>query len=158
MNALISSLVRKVHVPSWLQGGGVAVRMLRAAAPFLAIVLTGVLFFQQSMLESVQNSPHPQLLYIMLGVFVVATLANLWNLQRSVQDGLMAERWRDASDAQRQLLLARLPEDSLFAPVFRLLSTEGGSDQVRERMGDELFAARQRMTERATLPDFLGGP
>lgn len=137
----------------------ILVYWLKATSPALVVVLGGGIIFRKAVADSVLSTPHPELVYLIFGGFLLGLLLAWQALFHYIREESLLEKWRITPDHARTELLERTPWQPAFGPLYDLLS---GRANMALRMRQaavetELQAAEAQMSSRLTLPSYIGG-
>lgn len=132
---------------------------LRLLWPALLVIGAGAALFPDAVVATIASTPHPALVYAILGVCVIAIVAAAIVLHRYLQEVKYVQRWMGMSPGMRTHALESEEGRSLFMPVFGLLSgLKALSPESRQAaVSAELEAAETALAQRLELPNFLGG-
>ena len=127
--------------------------------PLAAVLLAGALMFRGPIVESIESTPHPELVY---AIFAVAAIAAV--LFGALLNAFVRERrWIDEQNhlprARRDARVGERPTDVALTPVYRLLVQTRGRP-VLERLRaleHEVESAENQMMARLALPNLLSG-
>ena len=132
---------------------------IRAFWSVVVVLVAGQYLFRDAIVQSIQSTPHPELVYT---IFVTAGLAVMlfaYSLFRYRAEDRLIASMHNSSPQERAQLLDRLRWKSDLMPVYRLLiSLNAGATHVRAgAFESELAACEGRVLSRLTLPEYLGG-
>ena len=127
--------------------------------PVTLVVVLAVVVFREAVIASIASTPHPELVYAILGTFFVGVLLACITLARYTVEGNLASRWMLSKPSARAQLIQRSGRNSYLLPLYQVLL---GHRQVpaSERQGvleQEVMTANARLDDRLTLPHYLAG-
>lgn len=132
---------------------------LRLLWPVLLVLGAGGLFFIDAIVATIVSTPHPALVYAILGVFVMAVAAAVAAVQRYLQEKKYAQRWAVMSPTMRQQALQTEAATSVFMPVYDLLTAQTSLPPASRQaaVANELTSGEIALEQGLELPGFLGG-
>ena len=125
-----------------------------------AVVMYGAVFvFQQSVLASIASTPHPELVYIILGTFLAGVVLTCITLMRYTREGNLIERWQVRTPAQRVHMVSHLRGATYLLPLFEvLLGQRALSAHARQSVLElEMASVNAHLHDRLALPNYLAG-
>lgn len=132
---------------------------LVALSPVLVVVISGLVLFRAAIIRSIASTPHPELVYAILGTFLVGVVLTCITLLRYTFEGNLMARWAKAHDVARRKLLSKGNRTTYLLPVYQiLLGDRALSVTTRQAtLEQEMNAINERLTDRLTLPHYLSG-
>jgi hypothetical protein len=132
---------------------------VRATFPALVVIGFGVTTFRAAVIESIESTPHPELVYVILGGFFLALFLAWWALARFVREEAVLIRWQAKPPALRQELLSKLHWTPALTPLYDLLS---GKSKLPLRMRQaavqsEIEEFENHLFGKLTLAGYIGG-
>ena len=132
---------------------------VRLLWPAALVVAGGGLFFAEAIVDTIESTPHPALVYTIFGGCLVALLAAMAALHLYIREARIARNWLKHADMMRSTAVYPNVGNSVFAPVYNLLA--GGAaldDSMRQNaLNTEIDVAQHQLDDRLELPNFLGG-
>lgn len=127
--------------------------------PVALVLVLALLVFREAVIASIASTPHPELVYAILGTFFAGVLLACITLARYTLEGNLASRWLLTAPPARDRLIALQGRNSYLLPIYQVLL---GQRQVpaSERQGvleQEVITANARLDDRLTLPHYLAG-
>lgn len=137
----------------------VAGHWLGSMLPVLVVIASGLLVFREAVVSSIASTPHPELVYAILGTFLLGVLLTCITLYRYTMEGNLVYRWTHAHPKQRQWLLSGLRWQTYLLPIFEIMLgqrrlSSGSRQSVIEQ---EIAAVNERFNDRLALPHYLAG-
>jgi hypothetical protein len=132
---------------------------LAALSPVLIVLFFGFFMFREAIVHSIASTPHPELVYVILGAFFCGVILTCITLFRYTLESNLISRWIDTPALYRENLLATKTWHSYLLPVYQiLLGTRpllaGTHQAVLEQ---EISAVNARLSDRLSLPNHLAG-
>lgn len=132
---------------------------LGSLLPAMVVIASGLLIFKDAVLSSVASTPHPELVYAILGTFLVGVFLTCLTLFRYTMEGNLMHRWSHASAEQKEVLLSSLTWKAYLQPVLEIMlglrRIDAGSRQAV--VEQEIAAVNDRFSDRLALPNYLAG-
>ncbi len=127
--------------------------------PAILVIASGAIFFSDAIVGTMVSTPHPELVYAIFGVCLVAIVAAMLALHQYLYEAKLASHWLAISDEMRGIELSKGLEKSVFAPVYHLLAgqTTLSPDTRQAAVTAEFESASYSLESRLELPNFLGG-
>lgn len=127
--------------------------------PVGAVVISGWLFFRESIIQSIAATPHPELIYIILGTFFSGVLLSTITLYRYSIEGNLMFRWQHTSEKNRHRLISQLKWRTYFMPIYQILLGHRPLNQRTQQavVEQEIDAIQERLNDRLVLPQYLSG-
>jgi len=132
---------------------------IRAFWSVVFVLVAGQFFFRDAIVQSIQSTPHPALVYVIFATAGLAVMLFAYSLYRYRAEDRLIACMHNSSPQERTQLLDRLRWKPDLLPVYRLLiSLNAGATHVRAgAFESELAACEGRVLARLTLPEYLGG-
>jgi hypothetical protein len=123
------------------------------------VVVGGYFYFSDAIVQSVESTPHPALVYLIFGTAAVSTILLAYTLSRFVGEERLLVRFHNLTHDEHKDLMANLRWKPDLLPVYRLLAdlNRGSIDTRASAFENELVAAEDRILSRLTLANYLGG-
>lgn len=132
---------------------------IAALSPVLVVVISAVVLFRAAVVSSIASTPHPELVYAILGTFFIGVLLTCVTLTRYTFEGNLMARWAITPNEARSKLLVRGNMNTYLLPIYQILLGEralpAGSHQAT--LEQEITAINERLSDRLTLPNYLSG-
>lgn len=132
---------------------------LRAAWPFTLVAGGGALWFGDDILRSIRNTPHPALVYIILGALTAAVALAWLVLHQLTREAQTALAWRGAAPEQFASRLGFTAPRSPYHDAYALVAEHAlhPKEVNRQELERRLQAAELAYAERLSLPGFIAG-
>jgi hypothetical protein len=132
---------------------------LGALSPVLVVLISGFVLFRAAIVASIASTPHPELVYVILGTFAVGVVLTCITLWRYTFEGNLMTRWVKTQDAARRRLLVKRYRATYLLPVYQiLLGDRTLSATTRQAtLEQEMKAVNERLSDRLSLPHYLSG-
>lgn len=132
---------------------------LGALLPCAVVLGGGLLVFRQAVVASILATPHPELVYAILGAYGVGVVLTSVTLWRYTYEGNVLHRWTRTLPHQRMRWLKALRWKSYLQPLYDILlgqrRLQGSSAQ--QVIEHEMAALAQRFNDRLSMPHYLAG-
>lgn len=130
-----------------------------ALLPTTVVIASGLLFFRAAVFSSIASTPHPELVYAILGTFLLGCVLTCFTLYRYTIEGNLIHQWAHVKNSQRGRLLDTLQWNSYLVPLFEIMLGQrqlspGSRQAVVEQ---EIVAVNDRFNDRLSLPNYLAG-
>ena len=130
-----------------------------ALLPTVVVIASALLFFRTAVLSSIASTPHPELVYAILGTFLLGCVLTCFTLYRYTIEGNLIHQWSHLKSNQRGHLLDSLEWNSYLEPLFEIMLGQrrlsaGSRQAVVEQ---EIVAVNDRFNDRLSLPNYLAG-
>jgi hypothetical protein len=130
-----------------------------ALLPTTVVIASGLLFFRAAVFSSIASTPHPELVYAILGTFLLGCVLTCFTLYRYTIEGNLIHQWSHVKNSQRGRLLDTLQWNSYLVPLFEIMLGQrqlspGSRQAVVEQ---EIVAVNDRFNDRLSLPNYLAG-
>lgn len=127
--------------------------------PATVVILGALLVFRQSVVSSIASTPHPELVYVILGTFILGVILTCITLYRYTIEGNLVFRWSRSNAKRKRQLLSELTWDTYLLPLYQILTgirtlNTGARQAVVEQ---EIAAVNDRFNDRLALPNYLAG-
>ncbi len=130
-----------------------------ALLPSVLVISSGLLFFREAVFSSIASTPHPELVYAILGTFLLGGILTCFTLYRYTIEGNLIHQWSHLKSSQRGRLLDTLQWNSYLVPLFEIMlgqrQLSAGSRQAV--VEQEIVAVNDRFNDRLSLPNYLAG-
>lgn len=139
---------------------GVSVLEQWARAFWLVVLVlgAGLTVFRPEVVQSIESTPHPALVYAIFAVAGSAVLLCAHALWCYVREESLLLQLQQAPQAQRLDILRALSWRSDLAPACVALLDHPGEAQVQQAVVEnELYVCEERLLSRLTLPSYLSG-
>lgn len=132
---------------------------VRAFWSVALVIVAGRLFFYEEIVNSIESTPHPSLVYTIFGTAALSVLIFGYTLYRYVAEANLMVRMHGGTSQERTQILDRLRWTPDLLPVYRLLiNLSNGATHIRaDAFENELVACEGKVLSRLTLADYLGG-
>lgn len=151
----------RVVVPrlGWRRWLRVAGHWLGALLPALMVMGAALLVFREAVVASILSTPHPELVYAILGTYGVGVLLTSVTLARFTLEGNLLYRWSHARAHQRARLLSDVRWRTYLQSLFELLLAERRlhAPHSQSVIAHEIAAVNERFSDRLALPNYLAG-
>lgn len=132
---------------------------LGSLSPAIAVIAGALLVFRDAVFSSIASTPHPELVYAILGTFLLGVFLTSLTLYRYTIEGNLIHHWSNIRSQQRERLLISLTWKSYLLPLFEIMQGErqlsaGSRQAVIEQ---EIVAVSDRFNDRLSLPNYLAG-
>jgi hypothetical protein len=146
----------QLTVGHWVR---VAAQWTVTLLPVTLVVVLALLVFREAVIASIASTPHPELVYAILGTFFAGVLLACITLARYTLEGNLASRWLLAAPSARDRLIQLQGRNSYLLPIYQVLLGHrqvpaGARQGVLEQ---EVITANARLDDRLTLPHYLAG-
>lgn len=137
----------------------IAFQWLAALSPVLIVVLFGLLIFRNAIILSIKSTPHPELVYVILGAFFCGVILTCITLFRYTLESNLIEFWSVTPAKERANLIKNKKWSSYLLPLYHVLLgirplAAGTHQAVLEQ---EVSAINSRLHDRLALPNYLSG-
>ncbi len=146
-------------VLTWTYKKKVAQQWLGALLPVTLVVLSGWLLFAQAVVQSIQATPHPELIFVILGTFAIGVLLSCITLYRYTLEGGLMFKWQHTPEHMRHTLLEQLTWKSYCLPIYQIFLGQRALNESTQQaiVEQEIHAIQERLNDRLTLPHYLSG-
>lgn len=143
----------------WQHHKRVFQQWLGALLPVTVVLLSGWFVFQDAVIHSIKATPHPELIFVILGTFGIGVLLSCITLYRYTLEGGLMFKWQHTPEDLRQTLIDQLTWKTYFMPIYQIFLghrplTERTQQAIVEQ---EIQAIQERLNDRLTLPHYLSG-
>jgi hypothetical protein len=127
--------------------------------PAAAVVLSAVFLFRQAVVSSIASTPHPELVFAILGAFFIGVLLTCVTLYRYTIEGNLVSRWGQVHPSRRKHLIAQLRWHSYLLPMYQIMLGDRplNSGTRQAVVEQEIAAVNERFNDRLSLPQYLSG-
>lgn len=125
-----------------------------------ACVLYGALFvFQKAVVASIASTPHPELVYIILGTFFAGVVLTCITLTRYTREGNWVDRWQSGTPGQRQHMVEHMGGAPYVRPLFEVLLGQRATRPLARQsvLELEMASVSAHLHDRLALPNYLAG-
>ena len=119
------------------------------------VTVLGMLYLHEAVAESVKTTPHPILLLAILVGTLVSWAAIVLAQWRCTQEVSLAQRW-SAGKAATNLALKTQATQSVFAPVYQLLSRQSQPPNPQQALQDEWASGESTLQGLLEFATFMG--
>lgn len=131
----------------------------RATLPALLVVGASVTVFRSAVIDSIQATPYPELIYLIFAAFFIALVLSWYVLHTYLREEAVLMNWRAQPPRTRDRFIASLPKPPELLPIYNLLD---GKSRLPWRMrqaavDSELRDCEKRLYGRLALPGYIGG-
>jgi hypothetical protein len=135
------------------------VHWLRFLWPMLLVVGGGWMFFGPAIVNTIESTPHPALVYTIFGACLVAMLSAGMALNQYLLELNLANALLNTKPEERTFVWQACKGRSSFAPVYDLLlgPTRVSANARQTAVAAELEAADHALDARLEFANFLGG-
>jgi hypothetical protein len=132
---------------------------IRATLPALLLVGACATVFRSAVLDSIESTPHPQLIYLIFAAFFVGLVLSWYALHTYIREESILLRWRGQGPGTREAFVASLRKAPELLPIYNLLL---GKSRLPWRMrqsavDSELRDFEKRLNSRLALSGYVGG-
>lgn len=130
-----------------------------AACPVLLTTAGGALFFGRAIVDSIQSTPHPALVYVIFGTLLIAVLGAWAVLFQLHRDERSAQAWDRLDTPAFESALRAVHRGSPFLDAYALVAKRDrrSSDDDRRELERRLHAGERTYGERLAFPGFIAG-
>lgn len=148
--------------PRWYRtrrAGAVIGHWIRAFWPVVVVVVVGLSVFREAVVESIESTPHPALVYGIFGVMFAAVMLSGVVLLRFVREESLLLRLQQVPEAARLACLQTVRWHAPVLPVCRAIVDEEGrrTETQLAAIEHELYAYQDHQTSALVLPGYLSG-
>jgi MotA/TolQ/ExbB proton channel family len=151
-NSILAS--KLTHYPFILLGYWVA-----SLLPVVLVVTIALTYFRQAVISSIATTPHPELVYAILGTFFVGVVLTSLTLYRySIEVNLMRRWWKTPVKDRAEFVSSQCG-GSYFMPLYKILLANMGHQEstLLVTLEQEMSAIADRLKDRLALPNYLSG-
>lgn len=127
--------------------------------PVVLVVTIALAYFRQAVLSSIATTPHPELVYAILGTFFVGVVLTSVTLYRySIEVNLMRRWWKTPANDRAEFVSGQCG-GSYFMPLYQIMLGNTGHQQSVQTvtLEQEMTAIADRLKDRLALPNYLSG-
>lgn len=130
-----------------------------ALLPVALVLVAGWVFFRPAIIQSIASTPHPELIYIILGTFFMGVLLSTVTLYRYSIEGNLMFLWQHAHEKQRYQLIQSLKWRTYFMPIYQIFLGQRSLQEKSQQaiIEQEMDAIQERLSDRLVLPQYLSG-
>lgn len=127
--------------------------------PSFIVIVSALLIFRNAVVSSIASTPHPELVYAILGTFLLGVILASITLYRYTIEGNLVHRWNHALPKQKPILLSNLRWKTYLHPLFELMLGGRRVDANTRQavIEQEIAAVNERFNDRLSLPNYLAG-
>lgn len=153
------TIVEKKIPLNWARRVQIAAQWTATLLPVAVVLGAALLMFRQAVITSIESTPHPELVYAILGTFFAGVILTCVTLVRYTAEGNLASRWMGATQPERGGLVAGQGRGSYLLPLYQVLLGERvmGVQTRQSVLEQEIHATNARLEDRLTLPHYLAG-
>jgi len=132
---------------------------IQAAWPISITVVGGAAFFGHAIMDSIQSTPHPALVFIIFGALVIAILGAWLVLFQLHRDQRLAGAWERLPVERFSAGGLAVHRGSPFRDAYLLLARQDirHSEETRRELERRLHAGERAYGERLSFPGFIAG-
>lgn len=132
---------------------------LAALSPVLFVLVIGFFVFKQAIITSIESTPHPELVYVILGAFFIGVIFTCITLARYTLEINFLSRWNDAPFNERKPLLLNSKINSYLLPIYHVLLgiRPMAAEAQQAVLEQEIATINERLHDRLAFPNFLAG-
>lgn len=125
----------------------------------IAVVGFGSIYFREAIVDSIQSTPHPALVYIIFIAAGCAVLLLMHAMRKYMIEDQLIQRLINANRLDREKIIKQLNWTPDLLPVYRLIvGLDGVSTDTRaSALENELLASEDRVLSRINMANYLGG-
>jgi hypothetical protein len=130
-----------------------------ALLPVGLVLISGWIFFRQAIIQSIAATPHPELIYIILGTFFTGVLLSTATLYRYSIEGNLMFLWLHAAEKHHHQLIKQLKWRTYFMPIYQIFMGHRSLQHKSQQaiIEQEMEAIQERLNDRLVLPQYLSG-
>jgi hypothetical protein len=130
-----------------------------ALLPVGLVLISGWMFFRQAIIKSIAATPHPELIYIILGTLITGIVLTTAALYRYSIEGNLMLLWLHAAEKNRYQLIKQLKWRTYFMPIYQIFLQHRTLQQKTQQaiIEQEMDAIQERLNDRLVLPQYLSG-
>jgi len=127
--------------------------------PVILVVTVALVYFRQAVISSIATTPHPELVYAILGTFFVGVVLTSVTLYRYSIEVNLIRRWRATPDKDRAEFVSKQCGGSYLMPLYQILLRNAGNEESVKlvTLEQEITAIDDRLKDRLVLPNYLSG-
>lgn len=143
----------------WQHRKRVFQQWLGALLPVTVVLLSGWFMFRDAVVHSIEATPHPELIFVILGTFGIGVLLASITLYRYTIEGGLMFKWQHTPEHLRQGLIDGLRWKTYFMPIYQIFLGHRSLSQRSQQaiVEQEMQAIQERLNDRLTLPHYLSG-
>ena len=151
-NPMLAS--KLTHYPFMLLGYWTA-----SLLPAGLVVTMALVYFRQAVISSIETTPHPELVYAILGTFLVGVVLASVTLYRYSIEVNLIRRWEATPEKDRADFVSKQCSGSYLLPLYQILLRNGGDEEGAQlvTLEQEMTAIDERLKDRLVLPNYLSG-
>jgi hypothetical protein len=133
---------------------------LQCLGPIIAIVVLGAILFKDAVVESIESTPHPSLVYTIFGTLLLGVgYCSFVLIGLIKEEGILINWQKLTTMAERKKTITQIPEHSAFMPVLNLMAGELSlSTMMRQSaVESELDSIERVLVDRLNFPNYLAG-
>jgi hypothetical protein len=157
---ILKDVIKETHMSlSQRRRWAVLGHWIGSLLPVGIVAFSALFVFRQAVVASIASTPHPELVYAILGTFLVGVLLTCVTLYRYTLEGNLLFRWGRAQPHMKKQLIAQLTWETYLLPMYQILLggrtlNTGTRQAVVEQ---EIAAVNDRFADRLSLPNYLAG-
>ena len=127
--------------------------------PVVLVVAVALVYFKQAVISSIATTPHPELVYAILGTFFVGVLLTCVTLYRYSIEGSLMTQWTLTPASDRAGFVGQRCTRSYLMPVYKILLNQIKRNESSHlvTLEQEITAINERLQDRLALPIYLSG-
>lgn len=141
------------------QRGKMALRWIQAFWILIAVIVAGATSFQDAVVASIASTPHPELVYAIFGVAIVAAALLVILLHDFLKEQFWFDELRASSPQDQDRMIAERPRSGSMTYFYRVyMQTRGLPLAIRQpALEDEMHGVESQMFGHLALPNLLSG-
>lgn len=127
--------------------------------PAFVVVFAAVFLFRQAVVSSIASTPHPELVFVILGAFLIGVVLTSITLYRYTIEGNLVSLWGQTHPSRRKQLISQMGWQSYLLPMYQIMLGDRplNSGTRQAVVEQEINAVNERFNDRLSLPQYLSG-
>lgn len=127
--------------------------------PAFVVVFAASFLFREAVVSSIASTPHPELVFAILGAFFLGVILTSITLYRYTIEGNLVSLWAHTHPSRRKQLISQLGWHSYLLPMYQIMLGERplNSGTRQAVVEQEITAVNERFNDRLSLPQYLSG-
>lgn len=122
------------------------------------VVAAGGLYFREAIVDSIESTPHPALVYLIFAVAACSVLLLMHALHHYTRESVLVNHLQTAKPTECVTTLKSLRWVPDLLPVYQLAIDRGGRGAaIADALENELVACEDKVLSRLSLASYLGG-